>query len=167
MKLEIILFCSLCLSLTTSFTLQPLTESRLSNKNYFPLKLSANDDDSAQRVNIDKAWKHIPKPLLRIGGKGVADSHGNSLKELMNAHTAVKVKINTTKLGSFEDVFEMLKVVLEKKDVQGVELIHVRESDNTIMVAKSGTMDKIQDGSFPPPPPPPPVEEEGEEVDTF
>ena len=54
-----------------------------------------------------------------------------------------------------EDVYETLKSEVAKKNMSGVELIHIRNSENTIMIAKEGTMDKIKDGSFPPPPPPP------------
>ena len=129
-------------------------------KSNFQIQFSAEDEgleqDSALRGGIDKAWKHVKKPLLRIGGKGVSDSHGNSLKELLNAHTVVKVKINSTKLGSFEDVFEALKAAVEKKgDMKDVELLHIRKSENTLLLGKGGTMENIRIGAYPPPPPPP------------
>ena len=40
-------------------------------------------------------WRHVKKPLLRLGAKGASVSHGNSLKQLLEDHTAVKVKVNT------------------------------------------------------------------------
>jgi len=151
------------LTLTSAFNVYPssslATWQKTSHYSHIvsPVRVSTsseeNDavDDSVIRAGIDKAWRYVPKPLLRIGGKGVSDSHGNSLKELLNAHTAVKVKINSSKLGSLEDVFEILKGQVEKKgDISGVELIHVRKSENTIMLAKKGTMKSIQDGNFPP-----------------
>lgn len=39
-------------------------------------------------------WNHAKKPLLRIGAKGAVSSHGNSLKQLLEDHKAVKVKVN-------------------------------------------------------------------------
>lgn len=50
-------------------------------------------------VKMEKVWRYIKKPLLRIGSKGLTESHGNSLKELLAQHDAVKVKVNTGKLG--------------------------------------------------------------------
>lgn len=36
----------------------------------------------------------MKKPLLRLGAKGASISHGNSLKQLLEDHTAVKVKVD-------------------------------------------------------------------------
>ena len=143
--LVVILYCT-CVALSTSFT--PHTLKGVRNI----IKLHATDSNEDLQDGIDRAWRHAPKPLLRIGGKGIANSHGNSLRELLNAHTVVKVKINSTKLGSLEDVFEELKsLVGQTEGFSGVELIHVRNSENTIMIGKEGTIDSIRDGSFPPP----------------
>jgi RNA-binding protein YhbY len=49
--------------------------------------------------SIEKAWRHAKKALLRIGDKGVSKSHGNSLRQLLEDHTVVKVKVNTQKYG--------------------------------------------------------------------
>jgi hypothetical protein len=43
------------------------------------------------------AWRYAKKPLLRIGVKGATMTHGNSLRQLLEAHTVVKVKVNTQK----------------------------------------------------------------------
>ena len=119
---------------------------------------SSQDDGSFDASNtssspgIDSAWRYIKKPLLRIGGKGASESHGNSLRELLNAHTAVKVKVNTKKLGSLEDAFEEIKGLAEKGGkISGIELIHIRPSDNVIMFGKEGTHELIRTGQFPPP----------------
>jgi hypothetical protein len=45
------------------------------------------------------AWRYAKKPLLRIGVKGATMTHGNSLRQLLEAHTVVKVKVNTQKFG--------------------------------------------------------------------
>ena len=44
-------------------------------------------------ATIDGAWNALRKPLLRLGTKGVQKSHRNSLKELLAAHRAVRVKV--------------------------------------------------------------------------
>ena len=48
---------------------------------------------------IEKAWRYAKKPLLSIGAKGASFSHGNSLRQLLDSHTVVKVKVNTNKFG--------------------------------------------------------------------
>lgn len=48
---------------------------------------------------MEKVWRHAKKPLLRIGAKGATHSHGNSLRQLLDDHTVVKVKVNTRKFG--------------------------------------------------------------------
>jgi hypothetical protein len=48
---------------------------------------------------MEKAWRHAKKPLLSIGSKGATHSHGNSLRQLLEDHTVVKVKVNTRKFG--------------------------------------------------------------------
>jgi RNA-binding protein YhbY len=48
---------------------------------------------------IEKAWRHVKKPLLSIGAKGATFAHGNSLRQLLEAHTVVKVKVNTKQFG--------------------------------------------------------------------
>ena len=160
MKSRIVGLSALCFLFNSvvSFTVVPkcatLSQST-SHQTYNIIQLHNTEDDqendSSLRIGIDKAWRYVPKPLLRIGGKGVADSHGNSLKELLNAHTIVKVKINSDKIGSLEDVFESLKDLVGKKGgMIGVELLHVRKSENTLLIGVEGTMDKIRGGLFPP-----------------
>jgi hypothetical protein len=56
----------------------------------------------AERENlgpIEKAWRYAKKPLLSIGAKGATFAHGNSLRQLLEAHTVVKVKVNTKQFG--------------------------------------------------------------------
>lgn len=125
------------------------------------LNLAADsfDDSNSSATNVESnpgvanAWRYVKKPLLRIGGKGVTETHGNSLRELLNAHTCVKVKVNTQKLGSLEDAFESIKDLAEKSgNMKGIECIHIRPSDNIIMFGKPGAMDAIRAGEFPPAP---------------
>jgi hypothetical protein len=101
--------------------------------------------------------------MLRIGSKGVSATHANSLGELLEAHTCVKVKINTHKLGSLEEAFVCIQnVVVENNSSSNIELIHVRKSDNMIMIGKEGALDMIRAGDFPPPPP---VEDDDADAD--
>lgn len=53
----------------------------------------------SNRSNLEKTWRYVKRPLLRIGGKGITLTHGNSLRELLQAHTVVKVKVNSPKYG--------------------------------------------------------------------
>ena len=104
--------------------------------------------------NRQKAWLHAKKPLLRIGGKGATKTHGNSLRELLDQHTVVKVKVNTGPYdGSLESAFEALKILaVESGADAGLELIHIKTSENTILFGKEGALDSIDAGDFPPPP---------------
>jgi len=167
----IVLSLAITASLVNAFAVLPKTSLSLpfsTNQRMNILQMSnddsvdTTDEESASPPSpgVDKAWKHIKKPMLRIGGKGVTETHGNSLRELLNAHTAVKVKINTHKLGSLEAAFDEIKGLAEKSgEIEGIELIHIRNSDNMIMFGKEGTMDMIRSGEFPPPPPEPYVRE--------
>lgn len=49
----------------------------------------------------EKAWRYATKVLLRIGSKGATLTHGNSLRQLLEQHEVVKVKINTRKFGEW------------------------------------------------------------------
>ena len=130
------------------------------------LNSSPSNNDAAFEPlsgNRQKAWVHAKKPLLRIGGKGATKSHGNSLRQLLDQHTVVKVKVNPS---AFEDnsllnAFEVLKqLAVDSGASDELELIHIRTSDKVILFGKEGTLDSIDAGDFPPPPPPPRDEEE-------
>ena len=104
---------------------------------------------------MEKAWRYIKKPLIRIGGKGLQDSHGNSLRQELEHHSIVKIKINSPKLGTLNEAFEHIRKSAEKAGAaHGMELLRVRPSENTLLVGLKGMKDKILDGDFPPPPPP-------------
>lgn len=137
------------------------------NNRHHNRNLSSSDNNHAQALepltgNRQKAWQYAKKPLLRIGGKGATKTHGNSLRQLLDQHTVVKVKINTGPFdGSLESAFEALKgLAVESGADAEIELIHIRTSDNIIMFGKEGASDMIEKGEFPPPPPPPKEEKE-------
>ena len=52
----------------------------------------------------EKVWRYVKKPLLSIGSKGATLTHGNSLRQLLEAHTVVKVKVNTKKFDGTYNV---------------------------------------------------------------
>ena len=117
-----------------------------------------NSSSAASSVVLDgveKAWRYAKKPLLRIGNKGATLTHGNSLRQLLDDHTVVKVKINTGKLGTLEEAFDVLKELAQQSGASSdLECIHTRPSENTILFGLPGTLSNIQSGDFPPPPPP-------------
>ena len=104
--------------------------------------------------NRQKAWLYAKKPLLRIGGKGATKTHGNSLRELLDQHTVVKVKVNTGPYdGSLESAFEALKTLAVESGAEaGLELIHIKTSENIILFGREGALSLIDAGDFPPPP---------------
>ena len=58
----------------------------------------------AERQNLspmEKVWRYAKKPLMSIGAKGANFSHGNSLRQLLDAHTVVKVRVNTKQFGEY------------------------------------------------------------------
>lgn len=110
----------------------------------------------------EKAWRYVKRPLLSIGAKGASPSHGNSLRQLLEAHTAVKVKVNVKPFdGSLDTAFETLRELAEQSGApQGMELLQAREGENTILLGMPGTLQKLEQGTFPPPPSPPREEKE-------
>lgn len=111
-------------------------------------------------------WRYAKKPLLRIGSKGATHSHGNSLRQLLEDHTIVKVKVNTKKFqNSVQQAYEVLKgLAIENGAPSDLELIQLREGTNEILFAMPGTLQKMEEGTFPPPPPPA-VDEEADADD--
>jgi RNA-binding protein YhbY len=107
---------------------------------------------------MERAWRHSKKPLLRIGAKGATMSHGNSLRQLLQDHTAVKVKVNTQSFhGNLLEAIERIRALAEESGAPaGIECIQARERDGVILFGMPGTSGKITSGEFPPPPPPPP-----------
>ena len=53
----------------------------------------------AAKAPLDAAWQHVRKALISVGGKDATPKHGNSLRQLLDHHTAVKVKVNTKPFG--------------------------------------------------------------------
>lgn len=121
----------------------------------------ANDDDDDDMVppqksakptdGMERAWRYAKKPLLRIGAKGATASHGNSLRQLLDDHTVVKVKVNTQSFdGSLETAFATLRSLAEQSGApSGIELLQARQGDKILLVACPGTRERIANGEFP------------------
>lgn len=102
---------------------------------------------------LERAWRSIKKPLISIGSKGATLTHGNSLRQLLEQHAVVKVKVNTRRFdGSLQEAFEQLRALAEESGApKGIEMLQARESDKTILFGWPGTTKRIQNGEFPVP----------------
>jgi hypothetical protein len=69
-----------------------------------------DDDDTNNNINIninpdiaipvmEKVWRYAKRALISVGGKGATIKHGNNLRQLLDDHTIVKVKVNTKTFG--------------------------------------------------------------------
>jgi RNA-binding protein YhbY len=130
-------------------------------------KEEVDKQDAVPVKGVEKAWRYAKRPLISVGAKGATFSHGNSLRQLLEAHTVVKVKVNTQKFGSLEAAFEQLReLAVESGASADIEMVQAREFEKVIMFGIPGTLARIAQGEFPPPPPPPyvpPVKEDKEE----
>jgi len=103
---------------------------------------------------MEEVWRYAKKPLISVGGKGATKKHGNSLRQLLDDHTVVKVKVNTKSFGTLEKAYESLRdLAIESGASDSIEMIQMREIDRTIMFGLPGTMVNVENGSFPPPEP--------------
>jgi RNA-binding protein YhbY len=147
-------------------------ESEMMNENDFEVLFKdevENQRDAVPLDGLEKAWRYAKKPMLSIGAKGAQFSHGNSLRQLLEAHTVVKVKVSTQKFGTLEVAFEQIRDLAQESGApKGIELVQKRDKENTILFGVPGTLARIEQGDFPPPPPPPYVytpKEKGEDED--
>jgi hypothetical protein len=62
-----------------------------------PLNYWYNPDFPQRQL---KEWfLEAEKPLVRVGGKGISDTHVTSLNELLGHHSYVRVKVSSAKFG--------------------------------------------------------------------
>ena len=58
--------------------------------------------------------------------------------------------------GTLDNAYETLRdLAIESGASEGIELIQMRDKDRTIMFGLPGTLENVENGTFPPPPPPP------------
>lgn len=110
--------------------------------------------EEGKRINLDsmeRAWRYAKKPLLSIGSKGATLTHGNSLRQLLEQHTVVKVKVNTRRFdGSLQSAFEHLRSLAEQNGAPaGIEMIQARKGDKIILFGLPGTLERISKDEFP------------------
>ena len=158
-------------SVSASFVLQRqshrsrITIRSMSEEDSFDIDFSDNeeeDDEEAETPSVptpslssmEQAWRYTKKPLLSIGAKGATLTHGNSLRQLLEQHTVVKVKVNTRRFhNSLEEAFEHLTELAQENGApEGIELLQAREADSIILFGWPGTRQRIEEGEFPPPP---------------
>jgi hypothetical protein len=111
--------------------------------------------------NMERAWRYSKKPLISIGAqKGPTIKHGNSLHELLQFHTAVKVKVqlllssktNNNEETMMMDIYQQLKqYAIQSGASNDIELIQLRTSPERILyIGLPNTIQCIQNGTFPP-----------------
>lgn len=111
---------------------------------------------------MEEVWRFVKKPLISVGGKGATEKHGNSLRQLLDHHTVVKVKVNTKSFGTLENAYERLRELTVKSGAsEDIELIQMRQKERTIMFGLPGTIENVKSGAFPPEE----VEEEDDDED--
>mmetsp|Transcript_3311 Transcript_3311/g.3786 ORF Transcript_3311/g.3786 Transcript_3311/m.3786 type:complete len:193 (+) Transcript_3311:44-622(+) len=129
------------------------------------LRAEENTDNNISDRVMEKAWRHAKKTLISVGGKGATIKHGNNLRQLLEDHTIVKVKVNTKSFGTMENAVKILRdFAVESGASENIEIVQMREKDRTILFGLPRTSEKIEDGSFPPPPPPPWIKKEYDDV---
>ena len=113
------------------------------------------DEPPVELDATERVWRYAKKPLLRIGSKGATHAHGNSLRQLLEDHIVVKVKVNTKKFNnSVQQAYETLRnLAVENGAPADIELIQLREGSKEILFALPGTIKRMEEGSFPPPVP--------------
>jgi RNA-binding protein YhbY len=117
-----------------------------------------NDDYDYESTKLppkgmEIAWRYAKKSLLSIGAKGATAAHGNSLRQLLQDHTVVKVKVNTQSYDNLQAAFENLRELAVASGAPcDVELLQARESEKIILFGMPGTRERIESGDFPPAP---------------
>ncbi|RYY82151.1 hypothetical protein EON63_13900 [archaeon] len=76
------------------------------------------------KLSSDEAFKHWKEHdfLMTIGSQGVVATHANSLREMLQHHVFVKVKLATDKLDAHRVTAQLLELTTEKTDVEVVEI---------------------------------------------
>lgn len=102
--------------------------------------------------SMERAWRHAKKPLMSIGAKGATLTHGNSLRQLLEQHTVVKVKVNTRMFDNSlqQAFFKLVQLAEENGAPPGIELLQARESEKIILFGWPGTRERIDHNDFPP-----------------
>merc|ERR1719491_2902211 len=89
---------------------------------------------------------------MKRNGTGMFAADSDNDTEWMDyIYDVVKVKICTNKLGTLVQAYEIMRKLAEEKGASpGIELLHIRKSENVIMLGKMGMKEKIESGVYPP-----------------
>jgi hypothetical protein len=124
--------------------------------NEWPLEAMEEVSSAPPIQGMEKAWRYVKKPLLSIGSKGASASHGNSLRQLLESHKAVKVKVVNTQVFSvptLDGAFEQLRdLAVAAGAPPSLELLQARPSERILLIGWPGTREQIGSGDFPPAP---------------
>ncbi len=93
LPIRIIAFACAFFTVSAFVNLQPAIGGRLC-----PLGSTAEESNIPEKL-MEEVWRYVKKPLISVGGKGATSKHGNSLRQLLDDHTVVKVKVNTKSFG--------------------------------------------------------------------
>ena len=96
-----------------------------------PTKWS-NPNYSAEQLK--QWWDGINRALISVGGKGVQQSHVNSLRESLRSHERVKVKLASDRMNSIDTAADFINNDLLKNNA---ELLECRKRE--FMVGRTDT----------------------------
>ena len=125
------------------------TVSQMSGKEEDSESLFEEESEPAKELDVqEKTWRYANKPLLRIGVKGATSSHGNSLRQLLEDHTIVKVKVNTRPFDSSVEVASktLLELAVNNGAPADMEIIQFREGSKEILFGLPGTLQRMEEG---------------------
>eukprot|EP01031_Cornospumella_fuschlensis_P039079 gene39079-47544_t len=76
------------------------------------------------KLTSDEAFKHWKENdfLMTIGSQGVGSTHANSLREMLQHHAFVKIKLATDKLDAHHISAQLLDMMSDKTGVDVVEI---------------------------------------------
>ncbi len=118
--LFVLLIGSSLLKLSTAFLSGVSPHHQATSRNFQPnsIKLCSLQEQSKEgeddlpfqqwfnpnysQMDIKKWWVEIRRALLHVGGKGITDTHANSLLEMLNTHNYVRVKVGSCRKTSTE-----------------------------------------------------------------
>ena len=97
LAIRIIAFICTFFSASAFVSLQTTSRDRICR-----VSLTAEESNIPEKT-MEEVWRYVKKPLISVGTKGATIKHGNSLRQLLDDHTVVKVKVNTKSFGTSTD----------------------------------------------------------------
>ena len=92
---------------------------------------------------LEELWRKPKKELLRVGKGGVTESHVRSLKELMAAHSVVRVKLNTQS-ATYDDCLELASALVETgAENSGARVLGVRPNSRLVLMGDAAFIETL------------------------